>query len=187
MKKTKYLFSILITLSILLSNCSGKDGEDGEIGPTGPVGQVGPKGDKGDKGDKGEKGDSGDKGESGNANVKSYTFKEVYLNPDGGEVELTLPDLTEEIFTEGLVYAYWTAAGNNAAWYPLPYDVHPVKISLFHFRIGYITIKHSGYLYDNIDLRVIMIPSNSNTNMRISPDIDFTNYNQVKSFFNLEE
>jgi hypothetical protein len=69
----------------------GDRGERGGDGPQGAQGIAGSKGDKGDTGPQGEAGQIGPKGNDGNTPAPAVSIRDVYVDPDDGDlyVELT--------------------------------------------------------------------------------------------------
>jgi hypothetical protein len=69
----------------------GDRGERGGDGPQGAQGVTGSKGDKGDTGPQGEAGQIGPKGNDGNTPAPAVSIRDVYVDPDDGDlyVELT--------------------------------------------------------------------------------------------------
>ena len=102
LSKTNYI--VLSLLVILAFSCST---EDGAIGPEGPVGAQGVQGLQGEK---------GDQGDPGNGGIVSVFLADQTLVL--GENEFDVPQLTQDIFDNGLVYAYIT--GDSSIWLSLP-------------------------------------------------------------------
>ncbi len=96
--KSQYIFLILIVLFSF--SCS--DGEDGAIGPAGPQGE------------------QGVNGQDGNANVVSVLLEDQTIS--NGDTVFEIPELTQEIFDSGFVFAYVTVTGNDF-WETLPLSI----------------------------------------------------------------
>ncbi|WP_205660312.1 collagen-like protein [Cognatitamlana onchidii] len=113
LSKMKYLALALVV--VLAFSCSAEDGAPGEQGPQGVQGPQGPQGEKGEK---------GDPGDSGSGSVKTVLFEDQLLQSgETGVIEFNVPQLTQDIFDNGLVYAYISESENNSSWSPLPFSL----------------------------------------------------------------
>lgn len=108
LSKMKYIALALVV--VLAFSCSAEDGAPGEQGVQGAQGAQGPQGEKGDKGDPGEDGN----GTAGG--VVSVLLENQTLVLEGNE--FNVPQLTQDIFDNGLVYVY--ARAEPTEWLPLP-------------------------------------------------------------------
>ncbi|GAB1857706.1 hypothetical protein MHTCC0001_25430 [Flavobacteriaceae bacterium MHTCC 0001] len=99
MSKIKYL--LLISLVVLSVSCSAEDGTDGADGMDGAQGPAGPA------------------GEDGNANVISILVEGFEL--EVGNNEISIPELTNEIASNGLVQGYIAGTEVNQ-WFSLPFS-----------------------------------------------------------------
>jgi hypothetical protein len=163
----KTLLALLFLVNSLILSCKGPEGDPGPTGPAGPTGSTGVQ---------------GEKGETGNANVHAYTFRKQKLTQDIS-LELSVPAITTEILENGLILGYFRV---NAMWYTLPYYYS----SAYHIDVARITegkyfIKPSYNLAD-IDIRIVIAPATSNTEMRVS-GIDFSDYTKVKEYYGLKD
>lgn len=154
LSKTNYL--LLSLLVILAFSCSAEDGATGPEGPQGVQGAQGPQGEKGDKGDPGDSGDSG---------VVSVVLEDQTLSL--GENEFSVPQLTQDIFDNGLVYAYIT--GDPTIWLSLPVsqlqnlgtDEEPILASvtvveMVGIEVGKVII--SSIVEGVTDVRFVLVP-----------------------------
>lgn len=105
LSKTNYF--LLALLVVLAFSCSAEDGATGPAGPQGEQGAQGPQGEQGEQGLPGEGSDTG---------VVSVTLEDQALSL--GENEFSVPQLTQDIFDNGLVYVYIT--GDPTIWLSLP-------------------------------------------------------------------
>jgi hypothetical protein len=152
--KTKYFLLSLIV--VLAFSCSAEDGAPGEQGLQGVQGPQGPQGEQGEK---------GDPGESGNGNVISVVLENETLAL--GENEFSVPELTQDIFDNGLVYAYIT--GDPSIWFALPVsqlqnlgtEEDPVLVSvtvveMVGIEVGNVIL--SSLIEGDVDIRFVLVP-----------------------------
>lgn len=153
LSKMKYI--VLSLVVVLAFSCSAEDGAPGEQGPQGV------------QGPQGEKGDKGDPGDSGSGGVISVVLENQTLSP--GLNEFNIPELTQDIFDNGLVYAYITA--DPTIWFELPFteeqnigtDEDPVLASVVIIKVvaievGRVTI--SSVLEEGtISVRFVLVPA----------------------------
>lgn len=158
LSKMKY---IALTLVVVLAfSCSAEDGAPGEQGVQGAQGAQGPQGEKGDKGE------PGDSGGSAETNVISVVLEDKTLSP--GPNEYDVPQLTQDIFDNGLVYAYITQ--DPIAWFELPFteeqnigtDEEPVLatiilVKVFAIEVGKVTLV-SLLPEDTVNIRFVLVP-----------------------------
>ena len=132
--KLKPLFFVLFI--ILSFSCSPEDGEDGEIGPQGPAGIY---------------------GIDGNANVISVLFENQTINT--GDNEFMIPELTQDIFDDGFVFAYVTVTGNDY-WETLPLSLgQDIILEIDKIEVGQATIR-ATFTQSNLKLRFILVEGN---------------------------
>ncbi len=134
-------------------------------------------------------GPAGPKGDTGNANVTQINFgaKTITLNQP---LELTLPGITKEIADKSLILCYGLSSN---LWYQIP-GYGYLGAREYRIFIGYtalnavLTVKMAtGSGSESFDaFRVIVIPANlavTGKNGMVMPDL--SDYNAVKTFFNL--
>lgn len=158
LSKTNYfLLSLLVILAL---SCSAEDGAVGPEGPQGVQGAQGPQGEQGEKGDPGEDGTGTETG------VISVVLENQTLSP--GLNEFDVPELTQDIFDNGVVYAYVTA--DPEIWFALPFselqnfgtEEEPVLTSvilveLVGIEVGKVLL--SSILEEGtIDVRFVLVP-----------------------------
>lgn len=188
MKKTHILiFSFFLSLLILA--CS--KGEQGDVGPVGATGA------KGLTGDKGEIGISNSKGMliSSWFEAKPTDWLPTSNTASNNKYYLirNISALTKDVVSKGGAYMY-VQLSNSTAVYPLPYSVFtPTAFHLscvinnlgttpgFQFNID--TVRLNGKVTDNYKFRVVIIP----TAARMSADVDWSNYEEVKKYLNLND
>ncbi|WP_282123064.1 collagen-like triple helix repeat-containing protein [Algibacter mikhailovii] len=153
LSKIKYI--ALSLMVVLAFSCSAEDGAPGEQGPQGV---------QGPQGAQGEKGDKGDPGESGSGGAISVLLENQTLTL--GEMVFDVPQLTQDIFDNGLVYGYVTV--DPAIWLSMPVtqlqnigtEEEPVLASIVIIEIIGMEV---GKVYINsliegaVDLRFVLI------------------------------
>ncbi|WP_062053490.1 collagen-like protein [Aquimarina longa] len=157
----KYFFFAFIM--IIAFACS--DGEDGAIGPQGP------------QGEQGTSGQDGTNGQDGNANVVSVLFEDQTIS--NGDNVFDIPQLTQEIFDTGFVYAYVTVTGNDY-WETLPLSIsQDIILEIDKIEVGKATLR-ATFNQSGLRLRFILVAS-SDTN-----SVDFSSFWEVKEYYNLK-
>jgi hypothetical protein len=190
MKKT-YILIFSVFLSLLILACS--KGEQGDIGPVGAAGA---------------KGATGDKGEIGISNSKGMLVSSWFeAKPtDWLPTSNTAPNnkyylirnisaLTKDVVAKGGAYMY-VQLSNSTAVYPLPYSHALFTATEVHlscvinnlgttpgFQFNIDTVRLNGKVTDNYKFRIVIIP----TAARMSADIDWSNYEEVKKYLNLND
>lgn len=111
------------------------------------------------QGTQGIAGTDGADGADGNANAISVLFENVLIAAEGN-VNLNVPELTQDIVDNGLVIGYVTWLGNSG-YYSLPYfeDNGLLKIEIDYYEVGEIRIlNYHTYSVDR-DFKFIIIES----------------------------
>ena len=177
----KKLTIIAMSLLVILGSCA-KDGEDGKDGAPGTPGI------------------SGENGKDGNANVVSVTKTVSSSNwqeaGTAGEAEyqyfaeISVPEITESINETGMIMVYEQRGGGNFALPMTITDDGYSKYIDYAYGVGEVlivvkdsdleTIPPSG----DITYRIIIIEGNT---VSRNADVDFTDYNEVATVFNLKE
>jgi hypothetical protein len=193
MKKNIYYPLILSAIVVLLIACEGPAGDKGAIGP------------------QGDKGDTGPKGAAGVAklyatnwiavtkqdHVNHYVKNGLYTGTDfsGGEID----KISQKVIEDGVIMAYvrkstdkskiialpslidYGAAGENLqqTYYFTP---SPKKIACY-IEYSKSVADISKYLQDE-EYRFIIIPGPSGFRLK---NIDLSNYEAVKEYFNLND
>ena len=160
---------ILVVGMVTLINGCAKDGKDGAPGPTGTTGT------------------------NGNANVKSQTFtvNTSYWSLSSGvySYDKFLPEIGQDIVDNGMVLAYMESSPYSETWVALP-------LSMKDFEMNYAFWKY--YVSFNVSLGSGSTPSNpGNARFKVlivqgtarlsNPQVDFNDYYQVKTAFNLKD
>ncbi len=149
----------ILVLILVLSACAD-DGVDGQIGPQGPAGA------------------DGANGQDGNANVVSVLFENQTIS--NGDNVFDIPQLTKEIFDTGIVYAYVTVTGNNY-WEVLPLSLgQQIILEIDKIEVGKATLR-ATFTQSNLRLRFVLVEGND------ASGINFENYLEVQSFYNLTD
>ncbi|WP_132065954.1 hypothetical protein [Aquimarina spinulae] len=149
----------ILVLLLVLSACAD-DGVDGQIGPQGPAGA------------------DGANGQDGNANVVSVLFENQTIS--NGDNVFDIPELTKEIFDTGIVYAYVTVTGNDY-WEVLPLSLgQQIILEIDKIEVGKATLR-ATFTQSNLRLRFVLVEGND------ASGINFENYLEVQSFYNLPD
>ncbi len=159
--KTTNFFSFVVLILILgltLNSCSGEDGADGEIGL------------------QGTEGIDGTNGQDGNANVVSVLFEDQTIST--GITVIEIPELTQDIFDNGIVYGYVTVTGNDY-WEVLPLSQSKeIILEIDRIEIGQVTLR-STFTQSNLRLRFVLVEGTD------ASGVNFKNYEEVQSYLNL--
>ncbi len=188
MKKYGLLLSTaILAVFMILQSCTKP--ANGEVGPQGPAGSAGPQGAAGPAGPAGQNGATGPAGQNGNANVIQVTFGS--RTHTGSELSYTLPSsISSATLNNSLFYTYVLSAGS---WYALPGSSYlgEKEYRVFAYstnaRIYISRVTGTGSEVFS-STRFIIIPSSTQINGRVGlPDIDFSDYNAVKRYYNLPD
>tara|TARA_R110000782_G_scaffold237188_1_gene323453 strand:- start:185201 stop:185656 length:456 start_codon:yes stop_codon:yes gene_type:complete len=126
----------------------------------------------------GEDGLPGPAGPAGNANVKSQTF-DVYWS-SSSFVDLYATIVTQSIVNSGSVMTY--IQESPGTWIALPINTNyniVYSYSVNNVRV-YVSPQPSGY----DKFKVVAIASSARL---ANPNVDYTNYEEVKATFNLKD
>jgi hypothetical protein len=134
-----------------------------------------------------KKGDTGAAGKDGNANVKSYTLtvkSTDWTSFFGSYVAYPkLTAITDSVLNYGTVMLYYKS-GN--AWYALPALNYHYAINRSNDNPGYIALVYESATAPTTDatFRAVVITGVAGT---VSASIKKMSYEQVKTFYGLEE
>lgn len=170
MKTTrKFLAYLVMAFAVVLTNisCEGEDGMDGADGLQGIAGM------DGTDGQDGVNGQDGVDGQNGNANVTSVLFENQTIST--GDTVFDIPELTQEIYDSGIVYAYVTVTGNEY-WEVLPLSLgQQIILEIDKIEVGKATLK-ANFTQSNLRLRFVLVAGHTING------IDFSDYRQVEAF-----
>ncbi len=131
--KTKYVLMALIMVTAF--SCSPEDGADGAQGPAGPAGQD---------------------GQDGNANVTSVFF--ANFNLVTGTNDVSVPEITQEIFDSGFVYSYVRLPGASI-WEEIPISSNgSVQLETI-IEVGNVRLEST--FTQTLDLRFVIVASSN--------------------------
>lgn len=180
MRKSSLLSCFLIASTFILINCT-KEGPEGPAGPQGPQGNAGVQGPAGPQ---------GPIGISGNANVTQYTYGSQDFTTGFKTLLVTTTQDTMDR-SAWLVYLWYAPISR---WYFVP-GLGFAGSTDYRLSMGYsagkvnifIDLVGPGEVYANA--RVVRIYANSSVSGGRSqlPNIDFSNYEAVRQYYNLEE
>ncbi|MFH4967389.1 hypothetical protein V8G61_04205 [Gaetbulibacter sp. M240] len=156
--KMKYLvLALLIAFSF---SCSTEDGE---------------------RGPQGEQGIPGVDGKDGNANVISVLFENQTISV--GNNVFNIPELTQDIYDNGIVYAYATV-GSNAYWEVLPLSSGGNTIlEIDRIEVGQATLK-ATFTQSNLRIRFVLV-AGTPAGMA-SEGLSHMSYKEAMDYFGLE-
>ncbi|MBD0778970.1 hypothetical protein HPE56_14310 [Maribacter sp. ANRC-HE7] len=124
MKSTMKFFTYgILIFALVFSSCS----KDGDVGPIGPAGTDGV---------------DGINGEDGNANVQTFVFKNAIGN--NGRLTLMIPEITKNIFDDGVVLGFVQPGEGSLAAIQMPYHNGTNQIIGGFYQIG----SYSFQVYD---------------------------------------
>ncbi len=148
MKLKPNFFKIgLLVIALVLTSCSPDDGVNGQ---------------------------DGQDGADGNANVTSVLFENQTIN--NGDNVFTILELTQDIYDNGIVYAYVTVTGNDY-WEVLPISLSGnIILEIDRIRVGQVTLK-ADFNQGNIRLRFVLVEGQNISG------VDFSDLNHVQDHF----
>jgi hypothetical protein len=197
----KSISSLVAACAITIATVSMVSCKKGDTGPAGPAGPAGA------QGAQGPQGLQGPTGQDGNANVMEYGFfptDSIDLTqpaPNNGiGLLITLPNTPKDTLNLSAWFMYLERDG---FWYAVPgYGANDA--SQYSFSFGYVDLANPvdsaaffidrvsgpGEKYEGLKLVRILTSdvttSSSGNNRRGLPNIDFTNYEAVKKYYNLK-
>lgn len=184
MRKSGLLLLALFILSALTFTSCSKEGPQGEPGPQGAQGPQGPKGDPGTQGDV----------------IYSEWLDVTY--DEHGVAEISAPKLTKDILNSGMIKVYvnldkaddpyivsvpCTVAIGVLA--PDPDEDMPDVYIDAYFSTGLIQLVSNYDLSSfngTLQARYVLIPGSANAR-KITPEVDWNDYNSVKKYLNLTD
>ena len=174
---------------LLFTNCKGPEGG---VGPAGPAGVAGPAG---------PAGATGPAGQTGNANVIQISYAaKTWATAKGSAQQFVFPsNVTTAIMNSSAVLVYMTdGTPNNTVsygWYAIPGIVPSNGVehefytqTTFGGNTAGINIyrKVASTASLSASTRIVIIPANDIRGGRKAA-VDFSDYNVVKAYYNLED
>ena len=195
--KKQFLIVVVIAMAFAtLSSCA----KEGAQGPTGVQGSAGIQGVKGNTGPTGNTGATGQSGAT--LIVKQFTLYPSDFSEYGTPGELqhrysatrSIPEITNNIYNSGLVVIYYQGSGTTPPpWYSLPQTLYTgsysYTLTYSHFVGGISIQRYDSDLQSippdfNLTLKVVIVPQMPG---KKEWDVDFSNYEAVKQYFNLKD
>lgn len=162
---TNTLMYLFIATALTFTSCS-TDGEDGMDGA------------QGEQGIAGQDGADGQDGEDGNANVVSVLLENQTVTT--GINTFSVPELTQEIYDNGLIYGYVTVSGNEF-WETIPIvSFGNIILDIDRIRVGEIDIE-TTFDQGGLNFRFILIEGSDPNGL-----VDFTDYDSVADYYDLD-
>ena len=180
-----------IALSTFLFSCT----KEGPVGPQGPEGPQGPQGPQGAQ------------GPAGSANVSTVLFTSPAWS--GTQINITVPQITTDIYNSGVVLAYMNFTSVNNVYYHVPGLVANAAYQIrVYSQVGSMRFNAhnpdgssaTGTLPTVDKIKVVIIPAANVSNGRISSTpqqaildelkkagVDINNYEEVEKYYNLPD
>lgn len=165
-------------------------GDDGAPGPAGVAGATGPAG---------TNGTNGTNGQDGNANVKSVTMNITgsswtAVNTYENTAELNVAIITQDIADKGLVMVYLKSGAlslDATTWTALPFSLarqNYTESFAFATKVGKVILRETSTDGNPVEPAgsVRIVAATADGMMRY-PDLDWTNYEEVKAALDLVE
>jgi len=129
----------------------------------------------------GKDGLPGPAGPAGNANVQSQTFVVNTWDWSSNSVLLYDPNITQAIVNKGAVQVY--VQGDPGVWVALPLTISGSYI-VYDYQLNYVRITTDSQPPTQQTFKVVAIASSARL---ANPNVDYTNYEEVKATFNLKD
>lgn len=183
MRKQFKILALLVIVTSIFS-CRGDNGIDGKDGMDGKDGA---------------NGQNGQPGANGNANViisawkTSTNAKDTVIDASSMKIAtVAAPELKPDLVGNAAIYVYLDFGGGA---YPLPYLSNAGgRVNTINFFPAKYKIRPTRFTHDNgatislpnfIKFRYIIIPSG--TANKNASQVDYSNYESVKKFYNLKD
>jgi hypothetical protein len=181
MNTIKRIFGMLAVVAALIFMDACKV-EKGDVGPIGPAGPTGATGATGAAGAVGAVGATGATGATGTANVIYSDWANVTFTGSGTSWsgQIAAPKITQDILDKGLVKTYFKF---GTAVYEGNYANTPTGATIYYYlTVGTINIRST--FAANYPWRYIIIPGGVGARRAA---VDYTNYEEVKKYYNLPD
>ena len=198
--KSVYSIALTVVLGVGLTLTSCKKAETGPAGAKGDTGATGATGATGTNGANGTTGANGTNGTNGVANISTINFTCSNLNwTEGQEVggnwvweyQRTSPEITNAIYSSGAVMVYM--GSSTEGYIALPFSLLGVQTAFGIFQgatgntntLNIAIQRLDGAQFPNpggMDFKAVIIPP-----AMIKPNVDITNYNEVKIAYQLAD
>ncbi len=153
--KLSFLKVVFLMGCLIMTACSPEDGAAGSQGLQGTAGA------------------DGLDGQDGNANVSSILLQNAAIVV--GNNDFDIPELTQDIFDNGLVYAYAQTL-SSTSWEPLPIaSGGSVILDINRIFVG--SVELTATFAQNLNIRFVLV---AGTDVN---GVDFSNYNEVENHF----
>lgn len=177
MKTIKKLSMLLLLSSTLINFSCTKEG------PAGPQGSPGP---------------TGPRGSDGNANVKSVTINVAsgnwILSGNTYYFDSYISEITTDIINSGSVQIFMESTSSTGVWLTMPWIeyINSSIFSTYNFNHSWGKVRIFKVDSDitppsNPGVRKFKVIVISSSARILNPNVDYTNYNEVKKTFNLKD
>ena len=187
---TLFFTSLMLAFSVSFVSCTTEKGDPGPQGEQGPAGAAGSAGTNGSTGPAGATGPKGAAGQDGNANVIQYSFgARSWANTVSSEQGFSLAGVDANMIANSAYFAY---VRNGNFWYSVPGQISSFGEFRTYTRATgnpanvYITRTTTGNVLDAEGVRIILIPASVLRNGR-QVAVDYSNYAEVKAYYNLPD
>lgn len=183
MKTKNVMISILLVAVAILSSC--KKGDTGDTGPAGPVGPTG------------ATGSAGVKSQIINVLPNEWYHIGIAGHPEEGyQVDEPCSLVTAEIISSGAVMAYVSTDNNN--WMLMPFTLQTGQGGSYHYAESWnliiseneisVQIKDSDWqtMFPTVlyEIKIVAISASARL---ANPRLNYKNYEEVKTAFNLQD
>lgn len=180
-----------LLVCIVLFSFSACKGPQGDPGPKGDTGVAGAQGAAGPAGAAGAQGPAGPAGQNGNANVIQITFGSKTHSGSELTYPLAAAGVTSDLLTSCAYFTYVSETPANNVWTALPgtlgFSSREYKVSVNSRTVSLYINRTSGTGSDTFyGTRIVLIPANDLRNGRKAA-VDYSNYEEVKKFYNLPD
>jgi Collagen triple helix repeat (20 copies) len=191
----------IISLYFFMVSCKGTEGPAGpagSAGQTGPAGATGAAGAAGKDGSNGAAGAAGASGKDGNANVtqinygaKSHTGADMFF---AFGTTVAVADVDKSIYYVYVKQTVKTSAGTTVSfWFSVPGEI--ANGNEYSFYVTSATTNNGLFLRRVVnfvagsdafdDVRIVVVPSTTQVKGGRLASVNFKNYEEVRTAFNL--
>lgn len=131
----------------------------------------------------GKEGPAGPAGANGNANVTALTFDVYSWHWSSNSATLNATNVTQSIVNSGAVQVYLETSPYSGEWLAMPLTVSGNEM-LYSYQVNYVNVMANPQPTSHERFKVVAIASSTRL---ANPNIDYSNYQEVKGAFNLKD